>query len=219
MCPLSDERANRLVTELAAQTPATVIDLGCGWGELLLRILAATPGACGIGVDNHAPDVVRGRTNAAARGLSDRVAFIEGPAADHLSAADIVISLGAYQAHGSIPEALGVLRKLVNPGGCLLFGVEFWEQPRRPRNSRRCGRVSPLTIAPTWAHLSTKPSRQAFALCESKPPPEVSGRNLNRGWQPTWRSGCCPIPTMPQPTPCGESSTRNVTSGCAATAM
>jgi SAM-dependent methyltransferase len=127
--PLSDERANRLVAELAARTPATAIDLGCGWGELLLRILAATPGAGGTGVEIHAPDVVRGRANAAARGLSERATFIEGPAAEHLSTADIVVSLGAYQAFGSIPEALGVLRRLVNPGGCLLFGAEFWEQP------------------------------------------------------------------------------------------
>jgi SAM-dependent methyltransferase len=127
--PLSDERANRLVAELAAQTPTTVIDLGCGWGELLLRILAATPGASGIGIDIHAPDVARGRSNAATRGLSDRATFIEGPAVEHLSTADIVISLGAYQAFGSIPEALDVLRNLVNPGGRLLFGAEFWDQP------------------------------------------------------------------------------------------
>jgi hypothetical protein len=49
--PLSEERAARITAELAARKPATVLDLGCGWGGLLLRILAATPGAHGTGID------------------------------------------------------------------------------------------------------------------------------------------------------------------------
>lgn len=129
MAPLSDERADRLAADLVAVNPATVIDLGCGWGELLLRILAAGPGAHGIGVDSHGPDLARGRDNAAARGLSDRVTFIEGPATEHLSGADIVINLGAYHAFGSIAEALRTIRGLVNPGGRLLFGADIWERP------------------------------------------------------------------------------------------
>jgi cyclopropane fatty-acyl-phospholipid synthase-like methyltransferase len=43
-CP---RRAARFVGELAARTPATVLDIGCGWGELMLRILAAVPDASG----------------------------------------------------------------------------------------------------------------------------------------------------------------------------
>jgi cyclopropane fatty-acyl-phospholipid synthase-like methyltransferase len=61
MAPLSDERANRLAADLAASRPAAVIDLGCGWGELLLRIVASAPGAVGTGVDVHGPDVARSR--------------------------------------------------------------------------------------------------------------------------------------------------------------
>ena len=109
-----------------------MLDLGCGWGELLLRIVAACPAAHGVGVDSYGPDVARGRNNAAVRALSDRVTFIEGQAADHLRSADVVVSLGAYQAFGSITEALRVLHDLVNPGGRLLFGSEFWEHPPTP---------------------------------------------------------------------------------------
>src|SRR5215467_4878418 len=91
MAPLSGARADRLVADLAALGPSTVIDLGCGWGELLLRIVTASPTAQGIGVDTHLPDIERGRANAAARHVSDRVTFIHGPAAEHLSGADVVI--------------------------------------------------------------------------------------------------------------------------------
>ena len=42
--PLSEERANALVAALPISPGHHVLDLGCGWGELLLRILAAHPG-------------------------------------------------------------------------------------------------------------------------------------------------------------------------------
>jgi SAM-dependent methyltransferase len=132
MAPLSAQRANRLAAELAALEPSTVIDLGCGWGELLLRILAACPGAYGVGVDMHGPDLSRGRDNAAGRALSDRVTFIEGAAAENLRAADILINLGAHQALGGITEALRALYENVNPGGRVLFGAEFWEHAPTP---------------------------------------------------------------------------------------
>lgn len=132
MSPLSPERADRLVAALAARSPATVADFGCGWGELLLRVVAAAPGASGAGVDLHGPDVARGRAAAEARGLSDRVSFAEGPAEAHLRAADAVLNIGAYQAFGSVDDALRVLRGLVGSGGVLLFGAEFWERPPPP---------------------------------------------------------------------------------------
>jgi SAM-dependent methyltransferase len=125
MAPLSEERATRLV---ASFKPATILDYGCGWAELMLRIVAATPAATATGVDIHAPDRARARTNAAARNLTDRVSFVETSTAH----ADLVISIGAYQAFGTVPEALTELRSRVNPGGTLLFGAEFWEQPPTP---------------------------------------------------------------------------------------
>jgi cyclopropane fatty-acyl-phospholipid synthase-like methyltransferase len=113
---------------LAASGPEAVADYGCGWGELLLRVLEAAPRAHGVGVDVHGPDIARGRENAVKRGLTDRAAFIEGPAADHASKADAVINCGAYQAFGAIPQAFKALRALVNPGGRMLFGAEIWDR-------------------------------------------------------------------------------------------
>jgi len=111
--PLSAGRADRLAACLAAGRPASVVDYGCGWGEFLLRVLEAAPEAHGAGIDVNGPDLARGRKNAERRGLSGRVSFIEGPATDHASPADAVISSGAYHAFGTIPEALRALRGLV----------------------------------------------------------------------------------------------------------
>lgn len=148
--PLSEERAQRLTRNLAARHPLTVLDLGCGWGELLLRIVEATPGATGVGRDTFAPDIVRAQAEADRRGLADRVTFTEGPAADHQDTADLVICSGAHQAFGTIPEALAALRKLVNPGGRLLFADGFWE--RTPTDAD-LARMWPDTAIDVFPHL------------------------------------------------------------------
>lgn len=126
--PLSAEHADRLAAELAASGPETIADYGCGWGELLLRVLSAAPSARGLGIDIHGPDIARARENADRRGFAERAVFIEGHATDHVSIADAVINCGAYHAFGSIPEALKALRGLVNPGGRVLFGAEIWDR-------------------------------------------------------------------------------------------
>ncbi|MGD0606225.1 MAG: class I SAM-dependent methyltransferase [Streptosporangiaceae bacterium] len=131
--PLSEQRAVRLAAELAASTPATVLDIGCGWGELMMRILAAAPAAIGAGVDSDGGDVRRARDNATARGLDGRVTFVEAPAREYLASADgradLILNVGAYQALGTIQEALAEIRERVNPGGRVLFGAEYWERP------------------------------------------------------------------------------------------
>jgi cyclopropane fatty-acyl-phospholipid synthase-like methyltransferase len=127
--PLSTARADRLAADLAASGPSDIVDYGCGWGELLLRVLEAAPEANGVGIDIRGPDLARGRRNAGKRGLSGRVSFIEGQATDHARPADLVISCGAYQAFGAIPAALKALRGLVKPAGLLLFGAEIWDRP------------------------------------------------------------------------------------------
>jgi hypothetical protein len=58
--------------------------------------------------------------------------------------ADVVISCGAYQAFGTVPEALQVLRALVKPGGLLLFGAEIWD--RAPTEQQ---------LAAMWPGIST----------------------------------------------------------------
>ncbi|POX38654.1 SAM-dependent methyltransferase [Streptomyces sp. Ru73] len=125
-----------MVARLAAVRPATVLDIGCGWGEFMLRVLDAVDGATGVGIDLNADDLARGRANAAARGLADRVEFAEesghgttrGPA-------DLVLCLGAGQAVSG-PESphnyrtvLRELRRLVTPGGRVLYGEGFWQRP------------------------------------------------------------------------------------------
>ena len=137
--PLSDARADGIARALAEAGPRNVLDIGCGWGELMLRVIAAAPTATGVGVDTDAESLARARANAAARGLDDRVTFVEAPAPVRHEPADIVICVGADHAYGGQEEALRVLHQMVRPGGQLLFGSGFWEQPPSPEQAHAVG--------------------------------------------------------------------------------
>lgn len=73
--PMDDTTAAALVEEVSLSEPKQVIDVGCGWAELLLRVLEACPQATGIGIENDASLIARAIENASSRGLSDRVAI------------------------------------------------------------------------------------------------------------------------------------------------
>ncbi|MFE1176392.1 SAM-dependent methyltransferase [Streptomyces sp. NPDC058773] len=139
--PLSEGRAARMIHRLTAPAadptaPMSVLDIGCGWGEFMLRVLEAAPGATGVGIDLNEDDLARGRANAQTRGLAERVRFVQEPAGDTAHGpADLVLCLGASHALSDArpPEhtatALHALRRLVTPGGRVVLGEGFWQRP------------------------------------------------------------------------------------------
>jgi SAM-dependent methyltransferase len=128
--PLSAEHAELLLDRLDLRPGQRIADLGCGWGELLLTAVArAGAGATGVGVDEDAPLLVRGRAAAAHRGLDANVTFIEADATRWRETADRVLCTGASHAFGGTGEALDALAQVVEPGGRLLFGDGFWARP------------------------------------------------------------------------------------------
>lgn len=126
--PLSEEHAALLLARLDVAGVPTILDLGCGWGELLLRAVFAAGGVQGVGVDSDDALLRRAEAAAAERGLRARVRFVQQPAAAWLEPADRVICVGASQAWGSVEEALESLHRLTLPGGRLLFGEGCWER-------------------------------------------------------------------------------------------
>jgi cyclopropane fatty-acyl-phospholipid synthase-like methyltransferase len=171
--PLSEARAARLVERLTRTHPATVLDLGCGWGELLLRILEAVPGAVGTGIDLGEADLARGRGSAVARGLADRVSFVEESAVGTAhGSADLVMCVGASHAlsEASPPQhtidALSELRRLVNPGGRVFLGECFWERP-----------PVPAEIAAMWSGITAEHHYDLATLVELA---------ISAGFRPEW---------------------------------
>jgi cyclopropane fatty-acyl-phospholipid synthase-like methyltransferase len=127
--PLSEQRARELVLLLALAPGRHVLDLGCGWAELLLRVVAAHPGATGTGVDLDRRSLDRARRAAAEQGLYERVELVEGDPATFADRGDLVLCVGGAGAWGGPTAALRELRELVERGGSLLFADRFWERP------------------------------------------------------------------------------------------
>lgn len=127
--PLSEERAATLVASLALAPGRHVLDLGCGWGELLLRVVAAHPAATGTGVDTRRSSLGRARRAAAARSLYERVEFVEGDVTAFDGHGDLVLCVGAAHAWGGATPALRELREKVEPGGLVLFADGTWQRP------------------------------------------------------------------------------------------
>jgi SAM-dependent methyltransferase len=128
--PLSDARASELIAALQPLHGVQVKDFGCGWAELLLRILASEPTATGCGIDSDTALIERGRANASALDLGSRVQLTVGDATspDCAAPADVAISIGASHAWGGTARALDAICARTKPGGRAIFVDGFWER-------------------------------------------------------------------------------------------
>ena len=127
--PLSDARAEALADRVARRLPAddaVVHDLGCGWGELLMRIAARAPQARAVGVDSDPSLVDRATAAATERHLGTRVTFDTGDAADDHGTADAVVCIGASHIWEGLEAALAALRARTRPGGTVVLGEGTW---------------------------------------------------------------------------------------------
>jgi SAM-dependent methyltransferase len=143
--PLSDAHASMLLDEFELDRAARVLDLGCGWGELLLRAVQRSPTLTGIGIDNDTVAIVRGRALSAQRDLDDRVSLIEAAAETWTESADRVICVGAQHIWAGTEPALTALGELVASGGRLLYGDGYLEPHPSPLTNDLFPEIPPLT--------------------------------------------------------------------------
>ena len=123
--PLSEAHAAVLLDAFEPERAAQVLDLGCGWGELLLRAVQRSPTLTGRGVDTDATALAHGAELAADRGLGDRVTLLDAPAESWSEPVDRLICVGASHVWGGTEQALTAWSQLVTPGGRLLYGDGF----------------------------------------------------------------------------------------------
>lgn len=158
--PMTNQTADHLVAQLAATPLSTIIDAGCGWAELLLRLLTACPEASGHGIDHDEVHLARAERNAAERALLPRVTF--SAALGTMAPADLVLCVGAEHVFGTLDQALSELRNLVRPGGRLFLGTQIWEQAPTPALVEVIGHLPTLSeligaaVEPGWRPLGLK---------------------------------------------------------------
>lgn len=125
--PLSEDHARNLLERLNLRQTSSIVDIGCGWGEFLLRA-AATAGAHvrAIGIDTDQSLLNRARRNAEERRIAAE--FITQRGEDFSGTADRAICLGSSHALGGTRAMLSRLAEIV-PSGRVLVGDMFWEKP------------------------------------------------------------------------------------------
>ncbi len=119
---MSESAVYAAIAALPLPSEASVLDTGCGSGEILLRTLKAHPTARGLGVDLDADAIEEARSRA--NGMPAR--FEVRDAASIEGSFDAVINVGSSHAHGGFPTALTVLRALAPVA---LYGDGFWQRP------------------------------------------------------------------------------------------
>lgn len=177
--PLSEERAGVLVERLPLAPGRHVLDLGCGWAELLLRVVAAHRAATGTGVDSDPHALDRARSLASKRGIQARIELVEGDVLRFEDHGDLVICVGSAHAWGGASAALRALRERVTRGGTLLFGDGFWERPPGADARRLFGEL------PVWEGLIAIARGAGYAI-------ESAERSTPAEWdafETGWRSG------------------------------
>jgi len=141
--PLSTVHADRLLAALNPPPEARLVDLGCGWGGLLLRALADSPASTGEGIDHNPAHLDRARSSAQTQSIGQRVRFVQGDIVHYGGRGDRVICIGADHAWGSVSGALSRLHPRVKPAGRLLFGCGFWARPPSPGLTEMFGNLPP----------------------------------------------------------------------------
>jgi SAM-dependent methyltransferase len=130
---ISRTELERLAVELDVTRGDTLVDVGCGRGGPGLWIAART-GASLIGLDIAETAVDAARERAVQLGLDERSEFRLGSfeSTGLEAAVDAVMSVDALVFAPDKPAALAELRRVLRPGGRLVF--TSWDFHRQPEN-------------------------------------------------------------------------------------
>jgi SAM-dependent methyltransferase len=127
--PMSGERLDALAEGTPLGRGDHVLELGCGKGDLLVRLLARWPEATAEGFDRNPWFLAVARAAAVTAGVERRVSFVETDAPGALVAdrsVAMAVAMGATGILGDHAATVAGLARAVRPGGVVLFGDGVW---------------------------------------------------------------------------------------------
>lgn len=110
-----------LFARAGSRAGGRVLDLGCGFGESLLRWLEAGAGS-GVGIAGSATQIAAATSEAQRRGLAARAVFRVGDFLDPLPGPfDVVVAIEALAHANDLDAVLHHVHRALAPGGVLLW--------------------------------------------------------------------------------------------------
>lgn len=129
--PLSQSHADDLLSHLQLSPTTSIVDLGCGWGSLLIQAAARCGAQC-TGIDTDDVCLERGRKAAASLDKPADISFVNMAADKWAEKQDRAICIGSSHALGGTRAMFQRLAEIV-PKGKVLVGDMCWE--RRPTDA------------------------------------------------------------------------------------
>lgn len=154
--PINEARAQRVISMLGLNEKSQVIDVGCGNGEILTRVVSAYK-CRGVGIDPDGAALSQARSLMFSRGLdSERLQYVETTAEDFDWASyqpSCILCIGSVQAFDTFDNALNELGKRVRERGLIVMGDVFWRATPSPDYRERLGDGFPEDSV-TFSHLA-----------------------------------------------------------------
>jgi SAM-dependent methyltransferase len=123
--PLDPAALDEVLDIVGLTSSDRVVDLGCGPGELLVR-LAERTGCGGLGVDLAEAQIEEARRRAAQRVPDAALEFEARDAGEVQGSFALAACVGSTHALGGLDAALARLSELTPPGAHVLVGDGFW---------------------------------------------------------------------------------------------
>lgn len=129
--PVAPAKLDETLDRVDLRPGDRVVDIGCGQGEVLIRLLErhSSLGLSAIGNDLSEPAILAGRERAARRVPdADLDLRCEDASATPLEAGSfgLAICIGSSHALGGLEPMMERLGELVRPGGFVLVGDGYW---------------------------------------------------------------------------------------------
>lgn len=127
--PMTPDKLATLGAALRLEPGASVLDLGCGSGEMLCT-WARDLGITGVGIDMSQLFVAQAKRRAVELGVTGKVKFIHGDAAGYVydDMVSVAACVGATWIAGGVAGTIELLAKSLRAGGIILVGEPYWRQ-------------------------------------------------------------------------------------------